>query len=131
MSFFGSYLFFSNSLTFFQFNSFQFNSPKNFFVDTDMDRTYKNICAYFKIFLKYYSGKIVQKICPLRGHILIAHFARSSLRSQDWARLGRAIRSSRCALQNFWTSRFALRSFWTSRFALGLVLSAYISVYFL
>ena len=43
------------------------------------------------------------KICPLRGHILIA---RSSLRSQLWARLGRAIRSS--------------------RFALGLVLFAYV-----
>ena len=53
------------------------------------------------------------KICPLRGHILIA---RSSLRSQVWARLGRAI----------WSSRFALRSSWTSRFALGLVLFAYI-----
>ena len=57
--------------------------------------------------------KILLKICPLRGHILIA---RSSLRSQAWARIGRAI----------WSSRFALRSFWTSRFALGLVLFAYI-----
>ena len=36
------------------------------------------------------------KICPLCGHILIA---RSSLRSQVWARLGRAIRSSRFALR--------------------------------
>ena len=36
----------------------------------------------------------LKKICPLRGHILIARFARSSLRSQVWARLGRAIRSS-------------------------------------
>ena len=49
-----------------------------------------------------------------------------ALRSQVWARLGRAIRSSRFALRNFWTSRFALRSFWTSRFALGLVLFAYV-----
>ena len=49
---------------------------------------------------------ILKKIGPLRGHILFARFARSSLRSQLWARLGRAIRSS--------------------RFALGLVLFAYI-----
>ena len=73
----------------------------------------------------------IKKICPLRGHILIARFACSALRSQVWARLGRAIRSSRCALRNFWTSRFALRSFWASRFALGLVLFACIQVYFL
>ena len=70
----------------------------------------------FYTFTKYLSenvGNIIKKICPLRGHILIA---RSSLRSQVWARQGRAIRSS----------HFALRSFWTSRFALGLVLFAYI-----
>ena len=33
---------------------------------------------------------LLQKICSLRSHILIARFARSSLRSQEWARLGRA-----------------------------------------
>ena len=51
-----------------------------------------------------------KKICSLRGHILIVRSVRSSLRSQVWARLGRAIRSLRFALRSFWTSRFTLRS---------------------
>ena len=60
--------------------------------------------SFLKIsFTKFHLNKIFcscllkEKICPLRGHILIARFARSS---QVWARLGRAI----------WSSRFALRS---------------------
>ena len=38
---------------------------------------------------------VTKKICPLCGHILIARLARSS---QVWARLGRAIRSSRSVI---------------------------------
>ena len=76
---------------------------------------YKSKQIYKNVKMNKYI-KLIKKICPLCGHILIARFARSSLRSQVWARLGRAI----------WSSRFALRSYWTSRFALGPVLFAYI-----
>ena len=57
--------------------------------------------------------KIVWKICPLRGHILIARLARSS---RVWARLGRAIWSSRFTLRSSWTSRSVLCSSHTFKF---------------
>ena len=41
---------------------FQFSdAPKNLFVDTNTDRMYKNIYTCFKIVLKQFLGKIVQK----------------------------------------------------------------------
>ena len=47
----------------------------------DLDQT--NTSKISSLFIK-------KKICSLRSHILISRFARSSLRSQKWARLGRA-----------------------------------------
>ena len=66
---------------------------KSVYVKISVSCQYFFILFVIKFFLMMPSLRML-KINPFRGHILIACFARSS---RVWARLGRAIRSSRFA----------------------------------